>query len=131
MVQGAGLTSVNGTYASFSNVPFKYIRRGNLPGFGMGTFVLQTRVLQDDSKKWFLSFAQGGSPMHTLNLYSSPVHSDADPPPMQNWLSVTQGHEKIRQLQTRTRCKNTSFESSTDDGGDPPPICIWLPNDSA
>ena len=138
MVQGAGLTAVNGTYTSCNALhsPLKYSRKGTLPGFGEGTFVLQTWVLQDDSKKWFLSFVQSTT---TLDLYSSPVQSETDPPPMQKWLSVTVGHERLRALQNKfpsARKKHTTFESSLhgdDDAGvgDPPPICIWLPNDSS
>lgn len=147
IVQGAGLAAVNGTYTSSSSDdtttlddPLRYSRQGTLPGFGDGTFCLQSWTLQDDSQKWFLSFVPDDTTSKTtLDLYSSPVLSDADPPPMQKWLSVIQGHEKIRQVQnsnnlaSRRANKHTTFESSQsgDDVlgiGDPPPICIWLPN---
>lgn len=145
MVQGAGLASVNGMYNSCNspNDPLRYSRRGSMPGFGRGTYVLQTWVLQDDSKKWFLSFVQNNVASTTIDLYSSPVLSDTDPPPMQKWLSVSQGHEKIRRQVQNTfparqhQQQHHTFESSSrhgDDGsveGDPPPICIWLPNDSS
>jgi hypothetical protein len=135
LVQGAGLAAVNGTYAScslFDDRP-RYSRRGSLTGFGSGTFVLQTYSLQDGIKKWFLSFEKVKTLMH---LYSAPVLSDMDPPPMQKWSSVTVGHEKLRSMQTRkneVKQKHTSFDSSQHDDdeglGCPPPICIWLPND--
>jgi hypothetical protein len=137
MVQGAGLAAVNGMYTSCSvfHNPLRYSRRGSLPGFGSGTFVLQTFVLQDGIKKWFLSFVNIS--LKPLDLYSAPVLSDMDPPPMQKWSSVTVGHEKLRTMQTRkneVKQKHTWFDSSQhgDDGGlgYPPPICIWLPNDS-
>jgi hypothetical protein len=138
MVQGAGLTAVNGTYVYYGSplAPVQYTRQGSLPGFGPGTFLLQTWVLQDGIKKWFLSFLQKGATLKPLDLYSAPILSEMDPPPMQKWSSVSVGHEKLRTVQTRKNevRKHTSFDSSQhgDDGGlgYPPPICIWLPNDS-
>ena len=138
MVQGAGLAAVNGTYTTCCKSPkLRYARQGTLSGYGVGEFVLHTSILQDDTKKWFLSFL---SFEKSLDLYSAPVLSEMDPPPMQTWLSVTAGHERLKHHTKSNRSLRKkhapSFDSSqhgNEDGGvgDPPPICIWLPNDSS
>lgn len=136
-VQGAGLTAVNGTYAYDGSrlAPVQYTRLGSLPGIGPGTFLLNKHVLQDGIKKWLLSFFQIGVEQQ-FALYSAPVLSEMDPPPMQKWSPVSVGHERLRTVQmTKNEVKkHTSFDSSQLDDdrglGYPPPICIWLPDDS-
>jgi len=177
MVQGAGLEAVNGTYKSQLSSG-RYSRYGSIAGCGKGEFFLHISRLQDDTKKWFLSFRGGG---YYFDLYAAPSeaiataatnsssatsynnsnsHShnhahwgDDDPPPMQKWLAVAPGHAQLRTLWRQTNnnyyyansgnglarasgggertFKPTKEQGDSEDGtaGDPPPICIWIPDD--
>lgn len=140
MVQGAGLLAVNGTYKS---LPTKYTqlqqysRKGVLPEYGAGLFVLHTLTMQDDTKKWLLSFQYRNEAI--VDLYSAPVLFDEIIPPMQKWIPCTGAHEKLRRIASRSKLSqkkkkknHASFASGeSEDYGDPPPICIWLPDDSS
>jgi hypothetical protein len=60
MVQGAGLSAVNGTYVSVTTKMAQlqqYSRMGILPEYGAGEFVLHTLTMHDDTKKWLLTFS--------------------------------------------------------------------------
>lgn len=136
MVQGAGLSDVNGAYLSTSarNTQFqKYSKDGCLPGYGAGKFLLHTLTMHDDSKKWLLSFHHGLDQL--IDLYSAPVISDEIVPPMQKWVACLATHEKLRRNASRNKLqKKTSHhthlsQGESENSGDPPPICIWLPGD--
>ena len=137
MVQGAGLRELNGIYTSDVHPRYwqhpQYSRKGTLPGYLAGEFMLHTIIMDDETKKWFLSFQeQGGT---TLDLYSA-MGDETDPPPMQKWLPVVSIHEKLRRTNCRDKLsqqeKAHSFGASSHEGSawnDSPPICIWLPKD--
>ena len=133
MVQGAGLRELNGVYTSavrYWQHP-QYLRRGTLPGYGAGEFLLHPLIMEDGTKKWFISFTdQGGS---SWDLYSA-IGDETDPPPMQKWLPVLSIHEKLKRITSRDKLqeKAHSFGASSHESSvwnDSPPICIWLPQD--
>lgn len=136
MVQGAGLSAVNGTYVSTPMYSIqRYSKRGNLSGYaGPGEFILHTLTMHDDSKKWLLSFRLKAGTV--LDLYSAPVLSDEIIPPMQKWVACSSTHEKLQRVASQNRLthkkkrKGARFVSGeSENGGDPPPICIWLPGE--
>mmetsp|Transcript_11360 Transcript_11360/g.18800 ORF Transcript_11360/g.18800 Transcript_11360/m.18800 type:complete len:505 (+) Transcript_11360:46-1560(+) len=142
MVQGAGLPAVNGTYLSRSSAPSyfaqfqQYSRKGVLLEYGVGEFVLHTLTMRDDTKKWLLSFRNQDETM--LDLYTAPILSDEIIPPMQQWVACANTHEKLRRIASRSKISQKKKSSShhakfvsgeSENGGDPPPICIWLPDD--
>ncbi|KAI2501221.1 BTB/POZ domain containing protein [Fragilaria crotonensis] len=138
MVQGAGLSAVNGTYKSLPTKHTQlqqYSRKGVLPEFGAGVFVLHTLTMQDDTKKWLLSFQYKHET--SVDLYSAPVLFDEIIPPMQKWVPCSSAHERLRRIASRNKLSqrkekknHASFVSGeSEDYGDPPPICIWLPDD--
>eukprot|EP00547_Thalassionema_nitzschioides_P011332 CAMPEP_0194263744 /NCGR_PEP_ID=MMETSP0158-20130606/47221_1 /TAXON_ID=33649 /ORGANISM="Thalassionema nitzschioides, Strain L26-B" /LENGTH=277 /DNA_ID=CAMNT_0039003947 /DNA_START=665 /DNA_END=1498 /DNA_ORIENTATION=+ len=104
MVQGPGLSAVNGAYKSTSarNIQFqKYSKDGSLLGYGTGKFLLHTLTMHDDSKKWMLSFHYGMDQL--IDLYTSPVLSDEIVPPMQKWVACLATHEKLRRVASRNK----------------------------
>lgn len=139
MVQGAGLSAVNGTFLSTAKPYFaqfqQYSRKGVLPEYGAGEFLLHTLTMHDDTKKWLLSFRNQDATM--LDLYAAPVLSDEIIPPMQKWVACTITHEKLRRIASRINSQKKKSNShhakfvsgESENGGDPPPICIWLPDD--
>jgi len=131
VVQGAGFSEVNGAYKSTStqHTQFqKYARDGHLPGYGPGKFLLHTLTMHDDSRKWLLSFRSGIETL--LDLYTAPVLSDEIVPPMQKWVACATTHEKLRRSKLKKKkSHHARFASGeSENGGDPPPICIWLPS---
>lgn len=138
MVQGAGLSAVNGTYVSRTTKMAQlqqYSRMGILPEYGAGEFVLHTLTMHDDTKKWLLTFRYKYETI--IDLYSAPVLFDEIIPPMQKWIPCASAHEKLRVIASRSKLtqkkkktNHASFVSGeSEDVGDPPPICIWLPDD--
>jgi hypothetical protein len=142
MVQGAGLSAVDGTYASTTRSHFaqfqQYSKKGTLSEYGSGEFLLHTVAMHDDTRKWLLSFRNRDATM--LDLYTAPVLYDEIIPPMQKWVACSSTHEKLRRIASRTKISQKKKSSShhagfvsgeSENGGDPPPICIWLPDDPA
>jgi hypothetical protein len=139
MVQRAGLSAVNGTYLSVTTkyAQFQqYSRKGTLPEYGIGVFLLHTLTMHDDTKKWLLSFRYKDEV--PLDLYTAPVLFDEIVPPMQKWVPCATTHDKLRRIASQsklTQKKNKSHHHASfvsgesENGGDPPPICIWLPDD--
>jgi BTB/POZ domain len=138
MVQGAGLSAVNGTYVSVTTMIAQfqqYSKRGVLPGSGSGVFILRTLTMQDDTRKWLLSFRYKYEAI--IDLYSAPVLFDEIIPPMQTWIPCLNAHEKLRSLASQSKVnhkRNNNNHTSivageSEESGNPPPICIWLPDD--
>jgi hypothetical protein len=142
IVQGAGLSAVNGTYVTDSTPSSmfrQYSKRGALPEFGgPGDFVLHTThtLSDDDTKKWVLSFrCQSGTTC--VDLYTAPVLFDEAIPPLQKWVSCSSAFEKLRRIASRSKLlqkkkiksHQTNNTGESENGGDPPPICIWLPDE--
>jgi hypothetical protein len=138
MVQGAGLSAVNGTYVSVTTkiAQFQqYSRRGVLPGYGNGVFILRTLTMQDDTRKWLLSFRYKYEAI--MDLYSAPVLFDEIIPPMQTWIPCLSAHEKLRSIASQSKVNHKRKKNNhtsivtgeSEESGNPPPICIWLPDD--
>jgi hypothetical protein len=115
MVQGAGLSAVEGTYEPTTRSHFaqfqQYSKKGILSEYGTGEFLLHTVTMHDDTKKWLLSFRNRDATM--LDLDTAPVLYDEIIPPMQKWVACTSTHEKLRRIASRSKISQKRRAAAT------------------